>query len=82
MLTLNAIDALGEKAAPLHELLRTMPAKDPAATGRANGYVAPAPGRIRQTRRRAADAGEKTGQGRRQEETGRRGITRRSRSPP
>jgi uncharacterized sulfatase len=39
MLNLNAIDALGEKAAPLMETIKTMPTKDPAAVGRANGYV-------------------------------------------
>ena len=52
MLTLNAVDALGEKAAPLHELLRSMPAKDPAATGRANGYVA----RLQEGFRKPGDA--------------------------
>jgi uncharacterized sulfatase len=35
----NVIDALGAKAAPLHEMLKTMPTKDPKAVGRANGYV-------------------------------------------
>ena len=52
MLTLNAVDASGEKAAPLHELLRSMPAKDPAATGRANGYVA----RLQEGFRKPGDA--------------------------
>jgi arylsulfatase A-like enzyme len=40
MLDLNAIDALGEKAAPLMETIKTMPTKDPSAPGRANSYVA------------------------------------------
>ena len=40
MLDLNAIDALGEKAAPLMETIKTMATKDPSAVGRANGYVA------------------------------------------
>ena len=40
ILSLNAIDALGDKAASLREMLRTLPDKDPAAPGRANGYVA------------------------------------------
>lgn len=39
MLDLNAIDALGKKAAPLMETIKTMPTKDPSAVGRANGYV-------------------------------------------
>lgn len=39
MLDLNAIDALGPRAASLHEMLRSLPLKDPAAPGRANGYV-------------------------------------------
>jgi uncharacterized sulfatase len=39
MLALNAIDALGARAASLRDVLKTMPAKDPAAVGRANGYV-------------------------------------------
>jgi len=39
MLDLNAIDALGEKAAPLMETIKTMATKDPSAVGRANGYV-------------------------------------------
>ena len=36
---LNALDALGPKAAPLVDAIRTMPARDPKAAGRANGYV-------------------------------------------
>jgi len=36
---MNSIDALGLKAAPLADFLRTMPANDPRATGRANGYT-------------------------------------------
>jgi HEAT repeat protein len=39
ILALNSIDALGDKAASLTDLLKTLPAKDPAAPGRANGYV-------------------------------------------
>jgi len=39
ILAVNVIDMLGPKAAPLHEMLKTMPATDPAAAGRANGYV-------------------------------------------
>jgi uncharacterized sulfatase len=39
ILTLNAIDALGEKAAPLAALLKNLPQQDPGAPGRANGYV-------------------------------------------
>ena len=39
ILTLNTIDALGDKAAGLKPKLRGMPAKDPEAPGRANGYV-------------------------------------------
>jgi uncharacterized sulfatase len=39
MLDLNAIDALGRKAAPLIDTLQTMPTKDPSAAARANGYV-------------------------------------------
>ncbi len=35
----NVIDSLGGKASSLHEMLKTMPAKDPSAVGRANGYV-------------------------------------------
>jgi arylsulfatase A-like enzyme len=37
--TLNAVDALGEKAASLKPALAGMSGKDPAAPGRANGYV-------------------------------------------
>lgn len=36
---LNAMDALGAKAAPLAGFLKTMPTKDPKAVGRAHGYV-------------------------------------------
>ncbi len=39
MAAVNAVDALGTKAASLHPMLRTLPSKDPAAVGRANGYV-------------------------------------------
>jgi len=39
MLALNAVDALGKKAAPLMETIKTMPTKDPSAPGRANSYV-------------------------------------------
>ena len=39
MLDLNAIAALGEKAEPLMETIKTMPTQDPSAVGRANGYV-------------------------------------------
>lgn len=39
ILTLNAIDALGDRAAPLTGLLKNLPQQDPAAPGRANGYV-------------------------------------------
>jgi arylsulfatase A-like enzyme len=39
MLVLNAVDALGPKAAPLVEFLRTMPRKDTNAVNRANEYV-------------------------------------------
>jgi hypothetical protein len=39
MLALNAVEALGGKAEPLKETLKTMPSKDPKAPGRANGYV-------------------------------------------
>ena len=39
ILDLNAIDALGPRAAGLAGFLRTMPTKDPSAVGRANGYV-------------------------------------------
>jgi uncharacterized sulfatase len=40
ILALNTIDALGERAAPLREMLKAMPTDDPQAVGRANGYVA------------------------------------------
>ncbi len=40
ILDLNAIDALGSKAAPLLGSIKTMPTKDPSAVERANGYVA------------------------------------------
>ena len=46
MLALNAIDALGKKAASLAETLKTMPNNDPSAVGRANGYVARMVGKI------------------------------------
>ncbi len=36
---LNAIDALGNKAAPLHTILAAMPTQDPRAPARAGGYV-------------------------------------------
>jgi uncharacterized sulfatase len=39
LLALNAIDALGEKAAPIMDIVRTMPTRDPSAVARANGYV-------------------------------------------
>ena len=39
MLALNAIDALGGKAASLHDFIRTLPTQDPKAPGRANEYV-------------------------------------------
>ncbi|MCF7973240.1 MAG: sulfatase-like hydrolase/transferase [Phycisphaerae bacterium] len=39
MLALNAVDALGDKAVPLMDIIRTMPTKDPSAVARANGYV-------------------------------------------
>jgi len=39
MLALNAIDALGSKAAGLADFLKTMPTRDPSAVGRADGYV-------------------------------------------
>ena len=35
----NVIDSLGGKASSLHDMLRTMPTRDPSAVGRANGYV-------------------------------------------
>jgi uncharacterized sulfatase len=40
MLALNAIEALGKKAAPLLDLIKTIPTRDPSAPERANGYVA------------------------------------------
>ena len=40
MQALNAIKALGPKAAPLLATLKRLPAKDPAAPARANSYVA------------------------------------------
>ena len=40
MLVLNAVDALGKKAAPLMDTIKTMPTQDPSAVGRAGGYVA------------------------------------------
>jgi len=36
---LNAVDALGSRAAGLADFLRAMPVQDPAAVARANGYV-------------------------------------------
>lgn len=39
MLALNAVDALGRKAAPLLETIRTMATRDPGAPSRANSYV-------------------------------------------
>jgi arylsulfatase A-like enzyme len=39
MLDLNAIDALGPKAEPLMNTLKTMPTRDPSAVARANEYV-------------------------------------------
>lgn len=39
ILTLNALDALGPKAAPLRDFLKTLPRKDPRAPARANEYV-------------------------------------------
>ncbi|MBI5387821.1 MAG: sulfatase-like hydrolase/transferase [Verrucomicrobia bacterium] len=40
LLAMNAIDALGDKASSLREMVKSMPTKDPNAVGRANGYVA------------------------------------------
>ena len=37
---LNAIDALGAKAAPLHAFIKAMPSSDPQAVARGDGYVA------------------------------------------
>jgi len=39
ILALNAIDALGDNAAPLQAMLKDLPQQDRAAPGRANGYV-------------------------------------------
>lgn len=39
ILALNAVAALGEKAAPLMGTIKAMPTKDPRAVGRANSYV-------------------------------------------
>ena len=39
MMALNAIDAMGAKAAPLRPKIKSMPSRDPSAPGRANGYV-------------------------------------------
>jgi len=39
LLALSAVDALGNKAAGLTEMLKTMPRKDPRVVARANGYV-------------------------------------------
>jgi hypothetical protein len=39
-LAMNTIDELGDKAASLHDFIRTMPTKDPRAYARADGYVA------------------------------------------
>lgn len=36
---LNAIDALGDRAAALHEAVGKLPVQDPQAPGRANGYA-------------------------------------------
>ena len=36
---MNSLDALGPKAAPLVDSIRTMPTRDPKAAGRANGYL-------------------------------------------
>jgi arylsulfatase A-like enzyme len=40
LLALNAIDALGPKAAPLLDTIKSMPTKDPSVVTRANSYVA------------------------------------------
>jgi uncharacterized sulfatase len=40
ILTLNALDALGDRAAGLRTMLAAMPPTDPASPARANGYVA------------------------------------------
>jgi uncharacterized sulfatase len=39
ILALNAVDALGDKAVSLQDMLKTLPDNDSAAPGRANGYV-------------------------------------------
>ncbi len=39
ILDLNAVDALGAKAAPLLDSIKNLPQKDPSAPGRANSYV-------------------------------------------
>ena len=39
MLDLNAIGALGQKAAPLMDTIKSMPTKDPSSVARADGYV-------------------------------------------
>lgn len=39
LLALNAVDAMGDKAASLYPMLKTMSTKDPKAEARANGYV-------------------------------------------
>jgi uncharacterized sulfatase len=39
ILALNAIEALGPKAASLHEMLREMPSKDTDAVARVNEYA-------------------------------------------
>ncbi len=39
LLDVNAIEALGPKAAPLIDTLKTLPTKDPKAVSRANNYV-------------------------------------------
>jgi hypothetical protein len=36
---MNAIDALGPKAAPLIDFIRTMPTRDPRAGSRVNQYM-------------------------------------------
>jgi arylsulfatase A-like enzyme len=40
LLALNALEALGGKAAPLMDTIKALPTKDPAAVERANSYVA------------------------------------------
>lgn len=40
MMALNAVDALGKKAASLLPSIKSMPVKDPSAPARANSYVA------------------------------------------